>query len=159
MARQLSSPRPFWLLIGSATLAACIAAAAIAETAPRGPAGLIVTGPGPVILDPLTECQNAVGDKPRSALGRCLSDAQHAADKQMRQAYADTEKDLRGIDSSATPKAVATLKDAQKAFLKFRDAECKRQGAAVMGGSGAGDIESACLVKLTRWRTGALAEN
>lgn len=156
MVRLPSSLRPFWLLVGSAALAALIAATAIAQTVPKTPAGLVVTGPGPVILDPLTECQNAVGDKPRSALARCLSDAQHDADKQMRQVYTGVEKDLRGIDSAATPKAVQTLKEAQKAFLKFRDAECKRQGAAAMGGSGAGDIEAACVVKLTRWRTAAL---
>ncbi|WP_158219266.1 MULTISPECIES: lysozyme inhibitor LprI family protein [unclassified Achromobacter] len=159
MVHHPSSLRPVWLLVGSATLAALIAATAIAQTPPKGPAGLVVTGPGPVILDPLAECRNAIGDKPRTALARCLSDAQHTADKQMRQVYTDVEKDLRGIDSAATPNAVQTLKEAQKAFLKFRDAECKRQGAAVMGGSGAGDIEAACVVRLTRWRTASLPES
>lgn len=159
MAIRLSSPRALWLLVGSAAAAAFIAAAAIAGSVPALAAGPIVTAPGPVIPDPLTECQNAIGDKPRIALARCLSDAQNVADKQMRQVYADMVKDLRGIDSSGTSKAVATLKEAQKAFVKFREAECLRVGAAAMGGSGAGDMQTACMIKLTRWRTADLTQS
>ncbi|OZI29890.1 hypothetical protein CAL29_17470 [Bordetella genomosp. 10] len=157
MAYRFPSPSPVWLLIGSAALAALIAAASIAETVPARAGGMVVTGPGPVIPDPLNECENTVGDQPRTALARCLNDARHTADRQMRDAYAEVEKNLREIHSAGTPKAVSTLKEAQKAFLKFREAECKRQGAAAMGGSGAGDMEAACIVKLTRWRTGVLA--
>ncbi|MFC4274461.1 lysozyme inhibitor LprI family protein [Achromobacter aloeverae] len=157
MAYRYPLSRPAWLLIGSATLAALIAAGSIAETVPARPPGALVMGPGPVILDPLTECQNAVGDKPRTALGHCLGDAQRVAEKAMVASYGDLEKSLRDVKSAGTPKAISTLKESQKAFVKFRDAECKRQGAAAMGGSGAGDMEAACLVKLTRWRTSILS--
>lgn len=111
---------------------------------------------GPIQGDPLAECSAAIGQQPRTALAACLEARQANADDRMNQAYKNVESDLAGIDSSSTAKALRSLRASQDAFIQFRDAECQRQGDAALGGSGAGDMQSACKVTLTRWRAQAL---
>jgi uncharacterized protein YecT (DUF1311 family) len=47
----------------------------------------------------------------------------------------------------------AELRTAQRAWLKFRDAECRFRAGAVRGGSAESMVHSGCLAVLTRERT------
>jgi uncharacterized protein YecT (DUF1311 family) len=114
---------------------------------------------GPGALDALAACQAAIGNQPRTAMQGCLKARLKDAGGKMRTAYAQVESGLKKIDSSATPEAVRALKQSQDSFNSFMHKECRRQGAALLGGSGAGDVELACQVDLTHWRTAILRKN
>ncbi|KJJ99855.1 MULTISPECIES: lysozyme inhibitor LprI family protein [Pseudomonas] len=106
----------------------------------------------------LNECYESTGDQPRTALQPCLERKAVEATSQMTTAYNTLEAQTKEIDSSATAKALASLRASQEAFEKFKDAQCQWQADAAMGGSGAGDFLSACNVDLIRWRTKQLAD-
>jgi uncharacterized protein YecT (DUF1311 family) len=110
----------------------------------------------PTTADVLNACQSAIGNQPRTAMQGCLKGELKKAREVLRAAYAQVETDLRKIDASATPDALHALKRSQDSFDSFLRKECKRQGAALLGGSGAGDTELACQVALTRWRVAQL---
>jgi len=104
----------------------------------------------------LTECDGAIGDQPRTALQACLQHKLVEANLQMNSAYKKLTVSTKEVGSSATPKALASLRKAQKTFEHFRAAQCQWTGDSAMGGSGAGDFTSACKVDLTRWRASQL---
>jgi uncharacterized protein YecT (DUF1311 family) len=109
--------------------------------------------------DALNECNKQIGSAPRTDLQPCLVKKISQADAEMRQAYSKVEQSLKTIDSASTTQALASLKTSQGAFLRFRQAECKRISDAAMGGSGAGDFLQSCRVNLTRQRTKQLTED
>jgi len=106
----------------------------------------------------LNECYNTIGDQPRTALQPCLERKTREVTSQMNIAYKKLEAKTKEIDSSATAKALASLLASQKAFEKFKEAQCQWEGDSVMGGSGAGDILSSCKVDLMRFRTKQLSD-
>ncbi|WP_179283322.1 lysozyme inhibitor LprI family protein [Bordetella genomosp. 9] len=138
------------LRIGIAAMAAWAAAPGAAWSA--GAAAPVTTAS---VLD---NCAAALAGQPRTAMHGCLDTELKAARQQMNAVYAKVEADLRKIDSASTPEALRTLKHAQDSFKSFLQKECKRQGAALMGGTGAGDTEQACQVSLIKWRTTQLLE-
>ncbi|WP_197513519.1 lysozyme inhibitor LprI family protein [Bordetella bronchialis] len=150
-----------WALAGGTALAA--------EPAPPRPSistpGAQAVSPGATVSAPRTAaaildlCQSAIGDKPRTAMQACLKAELKKAKDVMRGAYAQVEAGLKQIDSAATPEALHALKHSQDSFNSFLHKECKRQGAAMLGGSGAGDMDLACQVALTQWRTAQLRQN
>lgn len=106
----------------------------------------------------LNTCETAIGTQPRTAMQGCLKTRLKTAQQTMRAAYAQVESGLKKIDSAATPEALRTLKHSQDSFNSFMHKECRRQGAAMLGGSGAGDMELACQVALAQWRTAQLRQ-
>jgi uncharacterized protein YecT (DUF1311 family) len=112
----------------------------------------------PTVTAELNACEAAIGDQPRTAMQGCLVSRLKNAEGELQRAYARAHDELKAIDSSATPDALKALKASQESFKDFMDKECKRQGAALLGGSGAGDIQLACQVSLTRWRAHALRQ-
>jgi len=105
----------------------------------------------------LTECYSAIGDQLRTALQACLQQKLGEANLQMTSAYEKVMTSTKQADSIATPRALGSLRKAQKTFENFRVAQCQWKGDSAMGGSGAGDFTSACKVDLTRWRATQLA--
>jgi uncharacterized protein YecT (DUF1311 family) len=120
------------------------------------PAKTEVTNDAPV--GALNECYGTLGDQPRTALQSCLERKTSEASAQMHIAYKKLEAETKEIDSSSTPKALASLLASQQAFEAFKAAQCQWAGDAAMGGSGAGDFVSACNVDLIRWRTKQLSD-
>lgn len=106
----------------------------------------------------LNECYKIVGVQPRTALQPCLERLTREATSQMNIAYKKMEADTKAIDSSATAKALTSLLASQKAFEKFKDAQCQWEGDASMGGTGYGDFINSCTVDLIRWRTKQLSD-
>ena len=127
----------------------------IATTSATVAAKATVTSNAPV--GALNECYSAIGDQPRTALQSCLEGKRREAKLQMNSAYKKLEADTKEIDSSATVKALTSLRNSQKAFESFKVAQCRWVGDSVMGGSGAGDLLNSCEVDLMRWRTKQLA--
>lgn len=107
----------------------------------------------------LNACESAIGNQPRTAVQGCLKTQLKKARDTMRTAYAQVESGLKKIDSAATADALRALKHSQDSFNSFMHKECRRQGAAMLGGSGAGDMELACQVALAQWRTAQLRQN
>jgi uncharacterized protein YecT (DUF1311 family) len=110
-------------------------------------------------MNALAACQDAIGNQPRTAMQGCLDSRLKQAREKMQAAYAQVESELKKIGSSATPDALRALKQSQDSFNSFMHKECRREGAALLGGSGAGDVELACQVDLTHWRTMMLRKN
>lgn len=107
----------------------------------------------------LNACESSIGNQPRTAMQGCLKRQLKQAHDTMRAAYTQVESDLKKIDSAATPDALRALKHSQDSFNSFMHKECRRQGAAMLGGSGAGDVELACQVALTQWRAAQLRQH
>ena len=106
----------------------------------------------------LNECYSTLGDQPRTALQSCLERKTREVTSQMNTAYKKLEAETKEIDSSATAKALASLLASQKAFEKFRDAQCQWEADSAMGGTGAGDFLRSCEVDLMRFRTKQLSD-
>jgi uncharacterized protein YecT (DUF1311 family) len=106
----------------------------------------------------LNECYDTIGDQPRTALQSCLERKTREVTSQMYIAYKKLEAETKAIDSSATAKALTSLLASQKAFETFKDAQCQWEGDSLMGGSGSGDVLTACKVDLIRWRTKQLSD-
>ncbi len=77
-----------------------------------------------------------------------LSNAFALAIESMRQADLAQVEHLRGYEDA--------LRTAQKAWMTFRDAECRLATFESRGGSGAGHIGVACTVEMTETRTNFL---
>ena len=118
----------------------------------------IITAANDAQTGALNECYNTIGDQPRTALQPCLERKTREVTSQMNIAYKKLEARTKEIDSSATAKALASLLASQKAFEKFKDAQCQWESDSAMGGSGAGDFLSACKVDLMRFRTQQLSD-
>lgn len=106
----------------------------------------------------LDHCYALIGAKPRTELANCLQEQQQNAEKELEQQLEKTRRELEETGSSAIKTAIQSLEKSQQAFLQFREAECKRIGDAALGGSGAGDMQQACITDLTHWRIRQLAE-
>jgi uncharacterized protein YecT (DUF1311 family) len=144
------------LILGLGAALAVTAGATAAEPTTAAGAGVRTA---PTTTDVLNACQSAIGNQPRTAMQGCLKSRYQDAHKKMDAAYSRAHTALEKIDSSATKQALHSLKHAQDSFKSFMNKECKRQGDALLGGSGAGDVEQACRVALTEWRTAALGQN
>ncbi|WP_193014768.1 UmoC family flagellar biogenesis regulator [Proteus sp. FME41] len=110
-------------------------------------------------FDPLTKCYDVTANEPRTAVQACLLDELKLTEQQMNVIYDKSKSDLEDTDSVAAKSAVDALASSQDYFIQFRSAECQRQSALLMGGSGAGDVLLACEIKLNQWRAKALLNN
>ncbi|MFB2828502.1 lysozyme inhibitor LprI family protein [Aeromonas jandaei] len=111
-------------------------------------------------LRPLDECYKDGGDSASVLdIRKCLIDKAQDEELRLKNFFKREEQELQGIDSSGVPAALASLKESQKAFEAFRQAECKRINDATLGGTGAEDFQRDCEIRLTRWRIEQLQNN
>lgn len=106
----------------------------------------------------LDYCYAVIGSKPRVDLKGCLQKQQQIAEKKLNKQFEKTRHSIEETGSYSIKEAISSLKKSQQAFLQFREAECKRVGDAAFGGSGASDMQRACITDLTYWRIRQLAE-
>jgi uncharacterized protein YecT (DUF1311 family) len=140
------------LLYSMSFIAAALLAIVAAIPVARAQAQAASTGVGALI-----ECTNATQGQSRQAMQPCLRDRIKDARAKMKSAYEKAERDLKQTGASGAQQAVKSLAESQRIFERFVRAECKREGDAALGGSGAGDFERACEADLLRWRTTMLA--
>ena len=80
----------------------------------------------------------------------------NAADGDLNTAYAKAMVLMKGIDAANPPDlqgAAAALRDAQRAWLPFRDKACAAEGYLLHGGTGETLAIYTCRARLTRART------
>ena len=102
------------------------------------------------------------GDAPnQSAMNRCAAQTFEAADAELNRVWRVVIAEARESDremgeTDGRPGSEAVLRDAQRAWITFRDAHCTWEGYAFRGGSMEPMIFSLCRTAVTRDRTGQL---
>lgn len=85
----------------------------------------------------------------------CAEQAWQAADEDLNLAYGMAQKAMKQLDSALGEDkgASAMLRDAQRAWIDFRDKACAAEGYQAHGGSMEPQLIYACRERLTRQRT------
>lgn len=99
--------------------------------------------------DPLTVCYetNQVMADVRSCLQRTL----HQADADLAAAEQKRKKELDDLDDAAAKMRRDAQIPVHDAFERYRTALCHANGAMLEPGTGAGAVETACQISVTRW--------
>lgn len=103
--------------------------------------------------NPDIDCENAVV---QMELTYCAEKEWEAADAKLNTAYSAAMKSMREMDAelSADLKGAAeTLKEAQRAWIPYRDKACAAAGFLARGGSMEPMLIYSCLAELTEQRT------
>lgn len=87
----------------------------------------------------------------QAEMNQCAGDEYAAADERLNDAYKQL---VQRIDEVFEPK----LRQAQRAWVTFRDAECEFESMGWEGGSGRPMVQAACLTRVTTERTKLLNE-
>ena len=82
-------------------------------------------------------------------MNQCSAAGFHKADSELNMLYASARKKLAAADS-------AKLQEAQRAWLKYRDANCDAETSLYEGGSIQPAIRAGCLERTTRARIAEL---
>ena len=86
------------------------------------------------------------GDRPnQSAMNECVAAAR-------RQADAALKRTLDAVLARLDPTRAQGLRDAQRVWARFRDAQCRFESAGVEGGSLRPFVQGSCVVAMTRSR-------
>jgi len=106
---------------------------------------------------PLGECYERAST--RLEVGPCLQKKLAQAEESLRLAYAAGTEELRELGRvTGRPDALKQYEAARKEFSRFREANCRWYRLQAEPGTGAGDIELDCLVRMTNARRAELAE-
>jgi uncharacterized protein YecT (DUF1311 family) len=93
------------------------------------------------------------------AMNMCALADYEAADTEMNRQWAETAAAMKEADAEldreydTQPGYYETLLEGQRAWLKFRDAQCLLESFDFRGGSGQPMIDSGCKARVTRERT------
>ena len=104
---------------------------------------------------PKQNCDDAMSNL---EMRQCADAEYRAADKELNSVYQRALKFLRETYGPAEIKQAggqdpaADLRDAQRKWVAFRDANCRSMGAQMLGGSGQPTIEAGCLASMTKDR-------
>ena len=102
------------------------------------------------------DCANAVTQQD---MNQCAYGGWEAADADLNAAYKRAMDLLKGWDADlpeAEQGGAAALKEAQRAWISFRDKACEAEGYAMKGGSAEPLLVYGCMRQLTEDRTGQL---
>jgi uncharacterized protein YecT (DUF1311 family) len=109
-----------------------------------------------VDASPSDECADA---QDQHSLNMCALEDYQAADVELNQQWAETAAAMKEADAELDrehdkqPGYYETLLEAQRAWLKYRDAHCLVDSFSFRGGSGQPMVDSFCKANLTRMRT------
>lgn len=124
--------------------------------------GVLAAGLGLAALAPAqAQAQSDACDEAvtQSAMNQCAQEAWAAEDERLNEAYQAAMAVLRQWDADLSPEAAggaAKLREAQRAWLTFRDAGCAAEGFAMRGGSAEPLLVYGCLERVTGERADAL---
>ena len=102
---------------------------------------------------PQPNCENP---QTQTDMNICSRRAYEAADAVMTRQYSTAAARMKQMDMEAEPGYFAALLQSQRAWLKFRDAQCRLEGYVTRGGSAEWLNENMCLLDLTQKRTDEL---
>nr|WP_245218935.1 lysozyme inhibitor LprI family protein [Rubellimicrobium aerolatum] len=98
------------------------------------------------------------GARPTQAeMNACAAEAWRAADAELNRAYGQALEVARRMDARGDGAPERTLREAQRAWVAFRDLACAAEAQPFQPGSITGLIAAGCLERLTRARTDDLA--
>lgn len=104
------------------------------------------------------DCDNAVDQQ---SMNLCAHAEWQAADAELNSAYRQAMDFMKAIDADlpeAEQGAAKALRDAQRAWISFRDLACTAEGYLMQGGSAQPLVISGCMTRLTQERSQSLAE-
>jgi uncharacterized protein YecT (DUF1311 family) len=110
--------------------------------------------PPPACSDPQTQ----------SEINLCAAEDARQADAELNRQWAATAAAMKALDEGGyaaqdgRPGYHQALLDAQRAWIRFRDLQCRVEGYAMRGGSAESMMISGCLASLTRDRTRQLRD-
>ena len=102
----------------------------------------------PLLLSPLAHAVDCDNASDQATMNQCAAQQHKAADKELNALYQQISARLK-----ASPDSKKLLVGAQRAWIGFRDAECKFSASAVTGGSVYPLIYSNCITELTKARS------
>jgi len=89
----------------------------------------------------------------------CAEQDWQAADAELNQVYKSVMADMKSMDQTLPPElqgAAETLRDAQRAWITFRDTNCRLAGYPMRGGSSEPLLIYGCLRQMTLDRSAEL---
>lgn len=107
-----------------------------------------------VALPVLAQSPNCANPVTQLAMNQCAARNYEAADAELNAVY----KQARARMKAFSPEAGVLLRDAQRAWIPFRDKACDAEGMLYQGGSIRPLIVLNCLERLTRQRIADLRE-
>ena len=104
---------------------------------------------------------NCKDPQTQTEMNHCAAKEFQSADAELNAQWRITLQRVRRDDSpdvasDGRPTGEATLRDAQRTWIRFRDAHCTLVGYAARGGTMEPLLFDACRAELTRERTGQL---
>lgn len=94
------------------------------------------------------------GNLPQQGMNYCAHQDYLVADAELNEVYGQVRAYLSAAETRPDGKTEAeVLRDAQRAWIPFRDLACDLEGGLFRGGSMEPFIVSSCLTRLTRDRT------
>lgn len=90
------------------------------------------------------DCANAMT---QADMNQCAAEAFQTADSALNQAFGPAMTQMRAVGGGEA------LRDAQRAWITFRDAACTVEGLRYAGGSMQGMVVANCRTRLTEART------
>lgn len=101
----------------------------------------------PLLFTPLAHALDCANASDQATMNQCAAQEHKAADKELNALYQQITARLK-----SNPDSKKLLVGAQRAWIGFRDAECKFASSAVTGGSVYPLIYSNCVTELTKAR-------
>jgi len=100
--------------------------------------------------------QNCKDPRDQITMNHCASERLQVADRELNAAYDKARVYMRELDSASTAGmkgAAIALRDAQRAWIAYRDKACELDGFRFRGGSMEPLVVASCKTRLTRQRT------
>lgn len=102
-------------------------------------------------------CQEAAGGATTAGIMACLDSETAAWDAMLNEEYGLLRGDLRAEDAAAAGKSLVSrsdaMRDAQRAWIAFRDADCALRWSMWQDGTIRGPVAARCLLDHTARRT------
>lgn len=98
------------------------------------------------------DCSNAMT---QYEMNQCAQIDWETADVDLNEAYAEAMAQLKAWDADLPPElqgGAAKLREAQRAWITFRDAACATEGYPMRGGSAEPLLVYGCMARLTQQR-------
>jgi uncharacterized protein YecT (DUF1311 family) len=109
---------------------------------------------------PLATCYANIGNRARTAVAPCLKAMLEEAEKDMASALAARTRDAAELaKASGRDQSARSLRASQQQFVHYRKAHCRYIMDTLDAGTGAGDAQLDCMVRLTRARAEELHSN
>lgn len=107
--------------------------------------------PAPETESPLEVCYE--GASTRLEVAPCLEKMLASAETELDKTQARARKELANLDKvTGRSGALRDFEESQRAFIRYRDAQCRFVEAQAEPGTGAGDMRLDCMIRLTRAR-------